>query len=135
MAELRCFENLCLRVEKTTFLEPLRDIVIKNEGAVAICIKPDVVSNWLQLAQALFYALYWEVARNVNITALMFLTQKDQIKNALSASAVGSREAICAVLGPREVIDRVEMPRGDPYYPEGRWDPWEITKFALNLVD
>ncbi|MFN3803443.1 MAG: hypothetical protein ACK4SY_00080 [Pyrobaculum sp.] len=130
-----CTEGLCIKIEKAYFSTPPQRVEIKTERAVAICVKPEAVRHWLQLVQALFYAYYWrKPAKNPNISALMYLSQKDQIKDALEISAVGSREAICAALGPPEELEKVEMPRGEPYTPEGRWDPWEITMFALSLI-
>ncbi|MEZ0319547.1 MAG: hypothetical protein ABWK05_06120 [Pyrobaculum sp.] len=130
-----CSENLCLRIERVKFAAPSERIEIKSENAVAICIKPHLAADWRMLLQALFYAYHWRgPAKNRNISALVFLTRRGQIKEALEASAVGSTEAVCAALGPREELDRLEAPRGEPYYPQGGWSPWEITAFALELV-
>ena len=106
-----------------------------TENAVAICVKPRYATDWRVLLQALFYAYHWKgPAKNRNISALMFLTQRAQIREALEASAAGSTEAICAALGPPEELDRIDMPRGEAHYPKGRWDPWKMTVFALDLV-
>ncbi len=132
---MRCAQDLCLRIEKVRFQTPPNKIEIHADNAVAICVKPEAVTHWLQLAQALYYAYHWRSpAKNPNISALMFLTQKDQIREALEASAAGSAEAICAALGPREELEKTEMPRGEPHHPEGEYDPWKITKFALDLA-
>lgn len=130
-----CFEDLCFKAEKVRFEAPPEKIEIKSENAVAICVKPQYATDWRLLLQALFYAYHWRgPAKNRNISALMFLTQRAQIKEALEASAIGSAEAVCAALGPRDALERLEMPRGEPYYPQGRWDPWIVTVFALDLA-
>jgi hypothetical protein len=132
---VHCAQDLCLRVEKVFFQTPPHKIETAAEDAVAICVKPDAATHWLQLAQALYYAYHWRgPAKNPNISAIMFLTQKDQIKDALAASAAGSTEAICAALGPKDALEKIEMPRGEPHYPQGEYDTWKITKFALDLV-
>lgn len=124
---MRCGEELCLRVEKTqtpSFEPP--------SGALTICVKPDAFAHWLELAQAMYYAYHWRgPARNPNISALMFLSRRDQIREALTISAA-SGEAVCATLGPKETLEQTR--RGEPHYPEGPFDPWKITKFALDLV-
>ncbi|MCI4446431.1 MAG: hypothetical protein JHC20_00705, partial [Pyrobaculum sp.] len=110
---MHCAQDLCLRVEKVFFQTPPHKIEIAAKDAVAICVKPDAVTHWLQLAQALYYAYHWKgPAKNPNISALLFLTQKDQIKDALAASAAGSTEAICAALAPRDARAKIEMARG-----------------------
>ncbi len=127
-----CVNNLCIRIEKVRLPRALQKIETKN--AIAICVKLEAVSHWLQLAQALFYAYHWrKPARNPNISALMYLSGRSQIKEALEI--VGDLEAICAALGPPEEVEKIEMPRGEPHYPEGgEWDPWKITKFALDVI-
>jgi hypothetical protein len=74
---VHCAEELCLKIEKVHFPAPPDKIEIKAENAVAICVKPEAVKHWIQLAQALYYAYHWKgPAKNPNISALMFLTQK-----------------------------------------------------------
>jgi len=131
-----CAGDLCLRVEEVEFEEPPAKIEVRGDGAVAVCVAPEAVGHWLALAQAMYYAYHWKgPARNPNISALMFLTQSTQIKDALGASAAGRKKAICAVLAPRDALDKVEVPRGRPTLPQGTWDPWKITKYALDLIE
>lgn len=130
-----CSGELCFRSESVAFETPPEKIKIETEGAVAVCVKRDAVADWRELLQALYYALYWRgPARDLNISALVFLAKTSQIREALSLSAAGRREAICAVLGTKNAVETAKMPRGEAYFPEGRWDPWAITKFALELV-
>ncbi len=130
-----CAEDLCLRLELVVFDKPPEKIEVESRGAVAICVKPQAVAHWLELAQALYYAYHWKgPAKNPNISALVFLAKTSQIRDALAYSAAGAAEAICAALGPRDAVEAVEMPRGRPHMPTGSWDPWAITKFALELV-
>lgn len=124
---MRCGEEVCLKVEKVS-----SPVFEAPSGALTICVKPGTFSHWLELAQALYYAYHWRgPARNPNISALMFLSGKEQIRDALTISAT-SGEAICATLGTREVLE--EVSKGEPYYPEESFDPWKITRFALDLV-
>jgi len=134
--ETSCTADLCLRIEEVIFEKPLAKIEIKSDYAIAVCVAPEAVSHWLTLAQAMYYAYHWKgPAKNPNISVLMFLTQSTQIKDALRISATGRRKAICAVLAPRDALDKVEVPRGRPILPQGAWNPWKITKFALDLIE
>lgn len=122
---------MCVRVEIVR--DPVERVESSDEVTV-ICVKPEAVSSWLELAQALYYAYHWRgPARNPAVSALMYLAQNDQIREAVKVSAVGGAEAICAALGPREAL-AARKPLGEPYLPEGRWDPWKVTRFALDLV-
>ncbi|AFA40248.1 hypothetical protein Pogu_2221 [Pyrobaculum oguniense TE7] len=130
-----CGDELCFTAELVHFERPPEKIEIDAEGAVAICVRKEAVAHWRELLQALYYAYSWRgPARNPNISALLFLAKTSQIKDALRISAAGASEAICAALGPAEALKKAEMPRGEPHLPEGRWDPWAITKFAIDLL-
>ncbi|MEM0468629.1 MAG: hypothetical protein QXT27_05480 [Pyrobaculum sp.] len=117
---MACAPDFCIDIREV-------DNPPHNPPPGTICIKPEAVSHWLELAQAMYYAHRWRgPARNFAISTMMFLAQAKKIKEALEISAAGGARAICATL--------TDAPPAPPPQPRGGWDPWKITKFALDLV-
>ncbi|MGC9170140.1 MAG: hypothetical protein ACP5HD_05290 [Thermoproteus sp.] len=130
-----CFASLLIRSDKPLDRDTLASI---GRRALVVAVRPDAVKDWRYLLQAMAYAYaYKRPARDWRISALMYLTASDSIGDALAAaSPIGSREYVVAVYGePGEVADELaELPQGEPFYPEGDYDPWLITRYALKRL-
>lgn len=117
-----CAPDLCIKIEEVQNPPP-------NPPPDTICVKPEAINHWLELAQAIYYAHHWKgPAKNPAISTLIFLTQTRQIKEALETSAAGKPKGICATVTP---------PQQTPPHPPTdthKWNPWKITKFALDLT-
>jgi len=133
-------DGVCVNVEKVAFDKPLSpdDLKLQLDGVIAVCVKTELVNDWRRLAQAMYYAYFHRgPAKNPNISALMFFTTSSSIRDAVSkASPIGEKTAVCALLGTRERVEKAlaNMPRGEPHYPRGLWNPWDITKYAIEMA-
>ncbi len=137
---MKCSEDLCFAMFLVKLEKPLGKDSLASLGrrALTIAVRPDAVKDWRYLLQAMAYAYaYRGPARDWRISALMYLTRSDNIGDAMAAtSPVGLSEVVVAVYGNRnEVLEALgELPNGDPFYPEGDYDPWLITSYALNRL-
>jgi hypothetical protein len=130
-----CFISFIVRSDR-----PLDKGMLASIGrrALVVAVRPESVKDWRYLLQAMAYAYtYKKPARDWRISVLMYLTNSDDIDEALAAaSPIGSEEYVVAVYGePSEVVEEIaELPRGEPFYPEDVYDPWLITRYALKRL-
>ncbi|MEL9990763.1 MAG: hypothetical protein QXP98_10855 [Thermoproteus sp.] len=130
-----CFESILVRSAA-----PLSHDALASMGrrALVVAVRPDAVRDWRYLLQATAYAYaYKKPARDWKISTLMYLTTSDSINEALAkTSPVGLKEYVIAVYGRCEDVkeELKELPGGEPFYPEGEYDPWAITRYALDRL-
>lgn len=137
---MKCGGDFCFAALLVGFERPLdkEALTLLRRRAMVIAVRPDAVKDWRYLLQAMAYAHALKgPARDERISALMYLTRSDNINNAIKAtSPVGLKEAVVAVYGARdEVLEELgRLPGGKPFYPEGDYDPWLITKYSLSRL-
>lgn len=136
---MRCFGDLCFASVRTRSPKPLDKEYLEKLGtrALAVAVRLEAVDDWRYLLQALSYAYaYRGPARDPKISALMYLTASDSIEEAEArASPIGALEFVVGIYGERIGVEaEAAAVGGEPYYPEGSFNPWKITNFALSRL-
>ncbi|MEZ0247818.1 MAG: hypothetical protein ABWJ97_00975 [Thermoproteus sp.] len=130
-----CFESILVRSAAPLSRDAL---AFMGRRALVVAARPDAIRDWRYLLQAMAYAYaYKKPARDWRISALMYLTTSDSINEALAkTSPIGLKEYVIAIYGKCEDVEEElkELPKGEPFYPEGEYDPWAITRYALSRL-
>jgi hypothetical protein len=135
---VRCFGDLCFDSRLVEAAGPLSKDDLANLGrrAFVVAVRAEAVEDWRYLLQAMLFAYkYRGPARDPRISALMYLTTSDSIREAERASPIGLTRFVLGALGPRGDVEAELGGVGEPYYPLAEdYDPWKIIKFALSRL-